>query len=339
MVQECGQVKLKTSEELIIKKLIPPDERYSPRLANFFPPTSSVWDVEKVRRAKGQLAGLCRDHFFVGEVNGKLVGNVWYTTSQEMAEVATLGFVYTEPPWRRRGIATRLMEVALEDFFRLTPGPSAIYLNTGADNPAHKIYTGLGFEDYCTRRTDVIMRLARPSGQEFDAHYFKWEGKAHIRDPHRGDLPRFEALFNRPGWIVKDMSHGILGKVPYEKQFILTMNAVEGGYACSLVLENPKGRVIGWAILTFYSQAEGWKEDWALLDFLVCLEYEDQALELVAEVLKRGHGLAIRSHAAREDQAKVKVLKGLSFRLEYEILMEVEGQKTPIEVYYRHSSP
>lgn len=335
LVEECGRVTIKSKEELVIKKASPPDEGYQPKLLKFFPYTASVWDEEKKRRFEGRLEGLSRDFFFVGEIGGELVGNAWYTVPEDMAEVATLGFVYTKPDRRRKGVATNLMEAALNDFFDKSGSPSAIYLNTGLDNPAHDIYAKFGFKDYNTRMKDTVMRLARPSDREFDDEYFGWKGKAHIRKPHRGDLPRFEALFNRPGWVVKDFTHGVLGNPPYERQFILTMNAVDSGFACSSVLENPKGRVVGCALLTFHSKAEGWGMDWALLDFLVFPEYGNQGPELVEEMVRRSGGMVLRSYAAVDDRAKIVVLEGLGFRSEEETEMRVDGRDLPIRFYSR----
>jgi len=339
LVEECKRVPLKSGEELVVKRMVPPEESYQDRLVDFFPYTGSAWDQELIRRAEGKLVEVSRDFFFVGEIGDQLVGYIWYTMPLDLTEVSTMGFVYTDPGHRRKGIATNLLEVALEDCLNRSGVPSATYLSTEMDNPVHGLYARFGFRDHRMRRKEVVMRLARPSEEEFESHYFRWEGQASIREPHRGDLPRFEALFNRSGWVIKDLAHGVLGQAPYEKQFVWTLNALESGHSCSLVLENPRKRVVGWAMLTFHSQAEGWEEDWALLDFLVCPEYGAQAQELVDQTIQRSRGVTLRSYAAQQDREKVEVLNRFGFRLDCDMRMGVNGRETAIGIYDRRPTP
>jgi len=323
MIGEIGNFKLKNGEEILVKKFFPPAEEFKARLLKFFPYTASVWDEEKRRRVEGDLLGLSKDYFFMGEIAGELVGNIWYTTPFDMEEVATLGFVYIKLEHRRKGIAIVLMEQVLKDFLAKSKGFSCIYLNTSMDNPVHEIYARFGFKDYNYQGTNTVMRLAIPTEQNFDSEYFFWKGKAEGRETHRGDLPKLEALFNRPGWIVKDFVRRVIGTTPYEGQFVEMMNAVDKGYSYSLVLENPKGIIVGWASVTFRQMSYQ-------VDFLVCPEYEKQTFELVEEVIEKGKATNLHSCAAPEDVAKIRILDLLGFKSERIIDIKIGTQDFPI---------
>lgn len=305
IIEEVKSVKLKRGE-LIIKKASPPiEEGFG--LFDLFPLTGTAWDDEKEKRMKGKLEGLSRDYFFVGEINGEIVSNVWYTHSVNMREVATLGFVYTRPEYRKRSIATKLMKAALQDFSKKAPKHAAIYLDTRRDNPAHRIYKKFGFEDYNSKGQKTVMRLARPSPEEFDREYFRYRGKGKIRGAHRGYLPRMEALFNRPGWEIKDSIRQVFESTPYERQFVEMMDEVEENKAKCLVLVNSKERVTGYALLTRRRKA-------SILDFLVWPEYQDWAHRLLAAILPGAEG-EVRSYVASKNEKKAKILSELGFEV------------------------
>lgn len=293
-------------DQLVVKKATPPIEADF-GLFDLFPLTRTPWDEEKKRRMRGELIGLSKDRFFVGEIDEEVVGNVWYTHASDSMEVATLGFVYTRPEHRRRGICTKLMEAALQDFSEKAPECSAIYLNTRLDNPAHRIYEKFGFKDYICKGQETVMRLARPTPEEFDREYFGYLGGREIRSANRGDLPKMEALFNRSKWAIKDSIRQVFERTPYERQFVEMMNGVEENKVKCLILENPKKRVTGYALLTSRRKA-------SILDFLVWPEYRDRAPSLLEEILSGASG-EIRSYVSSENEEKGKILREMGFRV------------------------
>ncbi|KXB03950.1 hypothetical protein AKJ48_03535 [candidate division MSBL1 archaeon SCGC-AAA261O19] len=80
IIEGVKTVKLDRSQ-LIIKRVNPPLEGDS-ELFDLFPLTWTAWDEEKKRRMRGELIGLSKDCFFIGEIDRKVVGNVWYTHSK-----------------------------------------------------------------------------------------------------------------------------------------------------------------------------------------------------------------------------------------------------------------
>ncbi|MDP8219078.1 MAG: GNAT family N-acetyltransferase [Candidatus Theseobacter exili] len=82
--------------------------------------------------------------FFVGRINGELVGNVWIGMRTHGPHFSELGHVYISPKHRSKGISTVLMKHAMERLKEF--GVEACHLRTG--NPvARQLYLKYGFFD------------------------------------------------------------------------------------------------------------------------------------------------------------------------------------------------
>jgi GNAT superfamily N-acetyltransferase len=94
---------------------------------------------------------------FIGEVDGKLVSSVEVVFKKlhhgegVFLETAGISGVCTDSDYRRRGILSNVMKLALEDAKQR--GVSNMSLYTGLDMSAHRIYLRLGFVDINTFRT------------------------------------------------------------------------------------------------------------------------------------------------------------------------------------------
>lgn len=99
------------------------------------------------------------EDIFVGVADGKLVGHVDMEFKQldhgEGVHLRTAGIagVCTDSDYRRRGIVTNLMKLALDDARQR--GVSNASLFTGLDLPAVRIYRRLGFVEVMTWRTYI----------------------------------------------------------------------------------------------------------------------------------------------------------------------------------------
>jgi len=93
---------------------------------------------------------------YVWIANGQLVGNVTLSLESRQRGLWSISNVAVHPDFRARGIARRLMEVALREADN--KGAQLIVLEVRADNTAaHRLYRELGFEVY-----DTIAELSLP---------------------------------------------------------------------------------------------------------------------------------------------------------------------------------
>lgn len=142
MLTHLGTVKLKKGEDLKVLLLMPLESGYSEKLLHFLEHKGE----KSFRCIRQRLAGkyklFATDKYFLGEVNGKLAGQVWYGYSEPGTGIANFGHVYTEPEHRGKGIANRLMEFFVADFWG---GPARAALCT-AGSLAARIYLKFGFK-------------------------------------------------------------------------------------------------------------------------------------------------------------------------------------------------
>jgi ribosomal protein S18 acetylase RimI-like enzyme len=95
----------------------------------------------------GPLSSLMGGYVWVA--NGQLVGNVTLTQESSRRNLWSIGNVAVHPDFRGRGIARRLMGVALQEAG--DRGARVIVLEVNTDNTAaQQLYRGLGFEVYET---------------------------------------------------------------------------------------------------------------------------------------------------------------------------------------------
>lgn len=119
----------------------------------FSPLTARV--VEKWHRR----AGVLPEHVFVGEVEGKLVSSVvleykkLHHGEEVYLKTGGIAAVCTDSDYRRKGIMTNLMKQALN--YARQRGVSNSALFTDVDNPAHRIYSHLGFVDVATDKAFI----------------------------------------------------------------------------------------------------------------------------------------------------------------------------------------
>ena len=100
------------------------------------------WVDDIRRRLAGECAGSV-DRFFLAYDGPAMVAHVWYAAAQADPRIGLLGHVFTRPEYRRRGLAARLIEAALDRFRR--DGGALMQLFTYAPETV-PFYARLGFE-------------------------------------------------------------------------------------------------------------------------------------------------------------------------------------------------
>lgn len=163
----CSRI-LRDGEELTIKIATPP---LSKELINVFlsTPELSATKRESRMRLFGALRNQSSDYFFVGELDGKIAGTLWYCTPLTCKEIAYMGEVSTHKRQRKKGVATNLIEVAIEVFRK--NGGRAVYITNLCPMAPHQIYRELGFQAYgygLITHGGIIRLTVNEEGEDFD---------------------------------------------------------------------------------------------------------------------------------------------------------------------------
>ena len=333
MIIEKAEEKLKTGEVLTIKILKPPLEEYVSRLEKYTQ-EKMPWAQDNKKRFRGELVKECKDLYFIGEIKNEIVSLMWYTVS---GDVGTYGMVSTKEQHRKKGICNCLMKHCLK-FIDKEKDLLAIYL--GVTNPiARKIYEKYGWVAYNDCPNTCIMRKLKDpniSQDDFDNEYYKYCGKAEVKNAKRGDLPKFEALYNWAGnkWFIKDYSQNIFRNTAVESQIIALHNMVDNGQGFFCCLENPKGRVVGSA--TLISLPSVYQRHNKILDFFIHPNYQNQGEELLEFILKKKKGEEIvRFYSASLDKEKINLAKKVGFKKEAILrnYFNVDGEEIDLCVF------
>lgn len=188
---------LKDGSRMDVVHICGGDCEYSQELKKFYSPWGREWRQYIYDAADGKYKGACEDHFFLGYVEGRAIGGMWFAGSpRNRLAVVTFGHVYTAAEARGRGISSMMMGQVCA-FFSERIGGQAIYLATGWDGIARKIYEKMNFE--ALSKNSIIMRwIVREgiSGNDFEKKYFEPGHAVSMRDAEIGDCGNYEALFN-----------------------------------------------------------------------------------------------------------------------------------------------
>jgi ribosomal protein S18 acetylase RimI-like enzyme len=315
-----------------------------------------AWPDVRQMVVEGRAAVSSLDRFFVGLRAGAPAGSLMYATPRDTRDVAVLEFVWTEPAYRRQGVATALLGAALADF--RAGGGAAMYLCT--TNPhAYALYDRAGFRPLLGDR----MRYLAPGHEDFDRTYFAYAGPASVRPAEWGDLARAAALYNRdePDWLIKDyhLPRRVFRDTRYESHFIQVWRPAAEGRGTLTVLANPRRRVVGMAGTV--ATPSYYEQHVHLLDFWCCAAYLDEALSLIAAAVERAGAAGaevVQACLAAADVGKQRLLGRAGFAEEARLrrrllagaarddllvfsrfLPERDEPGHPREAYYGHRHP
>ena len=294
-------VQLKNGEQLVIKTLHPPLHDYASKVG--------CWGDISDDLLNGKLTEWLFTPYFVGEIDGEVVGSMSYYAPTDTRDVGVVEFVRTEEEHRGKGIASALMNCLIRRF-RADDG-IALYLCT--TNPiAGSLYEKYGFWYHLGDG----MRYLAPDAGDFDQTYLAFYGEAHIRDATWADLPRASALYNhrKPRWLIKDYFTQTFRETRFESHFVRLMRQIEDRNGAFVVLENPEQRIVGTAVLkrfdTFHEQHI------AILSFRVCPSYFEQGAELLTAAAEKAKALSIRGlqiYIADCDDDQKEMVKSAGF--------------------------
>ncbi len=328
-VLDLGDVALRDGSRLALRRLSPPAPEYAERLGVLLdhkpPPV-----LRKIRR---QLSGAyceeCVDRFFIGEIDGRLAGHLWYGYGRDGAGTANFGEVFTAPEFRRRGVADALTAAFAAD---ADASPIRLALCT-AGEVATRIYARHGFRTVIPGATHGPLvrfgpRESCADFREYAADYYT-PGKPVTIQPgsirHRHDIDcllRFThilrggdtaACLRRVGLTGASLA-GRIGPAWHVANAMEACFQAEDGRGVLSVATLPGGRVVGWAFaLRRESPAESGN---AVLDVELHPAYAAAAEALIAETLRRAAvpGLeAVHAWCSAAQRERLEALTGQGF--------------------------
>jgi GNAT superfamily N-acetyltransferase len=320
------EVALKSGERMTIKLVTPPAEEYLEKLLRFLEHKPDAIRRNIKQRLQGHYAKYCVDKFFVGEIEGKIVGQVWYGYSNSGTGIANFGEVYTEPEYRRRGISRELMKVFINDFWN---SPAVAALCTAGDMAAG-MYMQFGFQTVVPGTSYGPMILIRKglaeNFAEFEKEYYK-PGSAVSVVPgtmkHRHDIDtllRYSTILRRrrENWASISGSGarlaGRVGPAYGVPNYMEACFMAEDGKGQVFVAVTDQGNVVGWAFLL--NPASQWEQKSMVFDYEIAPTYTGSAGLLVRESMRlAGEGGAQRAWAwyRASDSGKIDPLLAAGF--------------------------
>ena len=271
--------------------------------------------------------------YYLGKIDGEVVGYMGCQTPADTREVGLVEFVWTAEAHRRKGIASLLLGRLVEEFTQA--GGLALYLCT-ANPHAGSLYERHGFRYF----VGDGMRYLAPGAGDFDRDYLDGGSPAEIRDATWADLPGASVLYNHPEprWIVKDYLSESFRDTRYESHFVKTLRRLEDRRGFCLTLENANRRVVGLATVerrgTFAEQHTG------ILSFRVVPAFSDQVVDLLDAVVERCTALEIavlNVYLADCDIDQKQLLEEVGFGEEarFKRRLWVDGRYVDMVVYAR----
>lgn len=282
MIREVRTVTLRDGAPMTIRVIEPPAGQYVERLTRFLEHKGDGTARDLARRLRGDYVADCLDRFFVGEIDGRIASQMWYTLPRDRPDFGVFGHVYTEPEHRGQGAASALMGPLMDDFLA---GPGqALFCGVG-DPSAQRIYARHGFAPLLPERAPVgpqacIRPEVAPDFAALQAIVFAPGAPTHTRPAHMGDRARVDKLLHQADAVRARAGswHRVHLAARYP-DFVPAWQATEDGRGVLNVLESDRGHVVGYAFaLAGGSEIE---RGAAALDFLVHPAYDDRAPSLI----------------------------------------------------------
>lgn len=327
MITDLAEATLRNGALMTIRLMEPPQEDVARRLLHFLEHKDDDSARGIRQRVQGMYADHCVDRYFIGEVDGEIVGHAWYGLPRDRVGgdildppswgIGNFGHVYTEPSWRGQGIASEIVRV-LVDHFDTEPTGKCMLCTASAQSG--RIYRQFGFEFIPpTAESGAMGYVKGETFAELEQRYFA-PGlpvrvvRGHIG--HRHDLDRMMDF--SPAWIeARKRWHCtfINRTVP---TYISALHQVEDGRGLITVLQTDAGSIVGYAhALNLGSRFE---EHLLTLDFAVHPHYLGQAGMLLDETVSLARertAAPVHAFVAACDERKLAALQAAGFAPQY----------------------
>ncbi len=163
MQEDIGAVVLDSGERVEAAVLFAPDPVWTAPLMGLLGHKGEPWNWGNLE-VLGKPAGVDA-RFYVLHRNGIPFSNIM---TSEVDGVGVLGHVFTRPEDRRKGACDKLMGLQMEHF--RAHGGKALFLGTGFESPAYRIYARHGFHGL--EENSGYMEYYAATREEFEAAWF-----------------------------------------------------------------------------------------------------------------------------------------------------------------------
>lgn len=228
MFRELAQQTLKNGEKVSCAVVTGPDEDWAERLIPFLAHKGGIWVRQIERTLKEDLSPLAPEYYLLFISPKDIVANI---SIYRTGKAGVLGHVFTQPAHRRKGAASVLMQICMEDF--VASGGAVCHLGTGYDSPPFHIYRKYGFESVYPG-TGFMERYTGDKAA-FLADFFRPE-EIEIGGLHFSDWPLLVALLaHEQGSVLRLPGRGLNGRSNFESGFLNLIEDVEADKCKCLV--------------------------------------------------------------------------------------------------------
>jgi hypothetical protein len=306
MLTELAVETLKSGERMRVLCVTAPDTEWESQIRPFLahkPPNYTA-------HIEGAFAGACgplETRFYIGVLNGEMVGNIMTTEQQG---VGIFGHVHTRSDQRRKGICSAIMRHQMEEFRRRKG--KTLLLGTGYQSAAYHIYASFGFRDWKVGRPG-LMRYESEDYADFEAQFFAPSAVRPARAEWR-HWPLVSLLASLPTEIyMRSLTLDVWGVTLLEGPYCHFLHKYEGNPdASAAVLELKTGAVV--ALATCVPDAR-WRGAVALLDLFQHPNVTPDDLVALLEALPLPSG-RIQCFTDPRDGVKSAALERSGFRQE-----------------------
>lgn len=312
MFDDLGQVVLRDGEIAGLGVVRAPDEEWRGRVEHLLGHKGEVWrwQVRQMLAGQPQVLAQAEPFFYVLHRDHAPLANIM---TIEARGVGVLGHVFTLHRERGRGAASLLMEALLRHFRER--GGQALYLSTGFNSNAFRIYARRGFEP--VEPNSGVMSFFSASRSQFESAYFA-PGAASVAPLDWAAWASGSALFAGGfAGVVRNVAHRLLGRDLTEQALLYALRdeqqrherGEQGEEPRVLVLRKPNAAVVG---LASWGPHPMWPGA-ALLDVYCHPNFWNRAGDLLSALaIPRTQRLI--AYADTEDESKARALEAAGFR-------------------------
>jgi GNAT superfamily N-acetyltransferase len=309
MYTPLENVVLKSGEEVAAGVVAAPDSQWRPRLQKLLFHKGEPWR-RQITELLTQPLNVEARHYILHRGDAPFC----HILTVESGSVGILGHVWTEPEERGQGAASRLMGLQMQDF--RARGGRALYLSTGYDSSAYRIYARHGFAG--VEPHSGVMAFFASSRRQFEAEYFA-PGPANIAPLDWAHWATSSALFAGEGpGVVRNAALGLLGKRVTEGALIFALQEQREAGAeqanaearVQVLQKEENGAVVG---LAAWSRDATWPGQY-IADVYCHAHFWQRAPELLAQ-LRLPEDARVVAYADAPFAAKREALEVAGFRV------------------------